>query len=313
MMDDSERWKSLDAASYDHLAEQFDVFSTRLSAGAARQLLELAEVRSGDRVLDVGTGAGLLPFELVRGGFPIQSVIGIDLSTGMIDAARRKANAAGLPESTLRFEQMDAERLAFADASFDLVVSAFALTHVPHPEVALGEMVRVLRPGGRLAIAVGSRPPLASTAVLVHGAREIGRRVQQSVGRRLTADLLDRIVVEECGPAPHDLPRGSALSRSLDRAPLLSKLVRQAGLVDLRQSWRNYQNELADADEYWELHRTIRSDARKRLLDAAPEVVERVRGRFMAACRRTLEHGGVLAFPISAVFMIARKADGQRA
>jgi ubiquinone/menaquinone biosynthesis C-methylase UbiE len=311
-MDDSERWKSLDAASYDQLAEQFDVFSTRLSAGAARRLLDLAEVKSGDRVLDVGTGAGLLPFELVRRGVAVRSVIGIDLSTGMIGAARRKAHAAGVPESLLRFEQMDAERLVFDDASFDLVISAFALTHVPHPEQALREMVRVLRPGGRLAIAVGSRPPFLSTDLLVHGAREVGRRLRQGMGRRLTADLLDRIVVEECGPAPHDLPRGSTLSRSLDRAPLLVRLVRQAGLVDVRQSWRNYQNEVDAADEYWELHRTIRSDSRKRLLDAEPAVVSRVRERFMATCRKTLARGGVLAFPISAVFVTARKADASR-
>jgi hypothetical protein len=132
------------------------------------------------------------------------------------------------------------------------------------------------------------------------------------MGRRLTADLLDRIVVEECGPAPHDLPRGSALSRSLDRAPLLVRLVRQAGLVDVRQSWRNYQNEVDAADEYWELHRTIRSDSRKRLLDAEPAVVSRVRERFMATCRRTLARGGVLAFPISAVFVTARKTDAVR-
>jgi ubiquinone/menaquinone biosynthesis C-methylase UbiE len=311
-MDDSERWKSLDAASYDQLAEQFDVFSTRLSAGAARRLLDLAEVKSGDRVLDVGTGAGLLPFELVRRGVAVRSVIGIDLSTGMIGAARRKAHAAGVPESLLRFEQMDAERLTFDDASFDLVMSAFALTHVPHPEQALREMVRVLRPGGRLVIAVGSRPPFLSTDLLVHGAREVRRRLQQGMGRRLTADLLDRIVVEECGPAPHDLPRGSALSRSLDRAPLLVRLVRQAGLVDVRQSWRNNQNQVDAADEYWELHRTIRSDSRKRLLDAEPAVVSRVRERFMATCRRTLARGGVLAFPISAVFVTARKTDAVR-
>jgi len=306
-MSDDERWKRLDAASYDPLAAQFDVFSTRLSAGAARRLLDLAEVRRGDRVLDVGTGAGLLPFELLRSRAPVQSVVGIDLSTGMIDAARKKAQAAGLPESRLRFERMDAEQLAFGDASFDLVVSAFALTHVPHPEVALGEMVRVLRRGGRLAIAVGSRPPLLSPDLLLHGALEVGRRIRERTGRRLTADLLDRIVVEECGAAPHDLPQGSELSRRLDRAPLLGRLMRQAGLIDLRRSWRNYQNEVASAEEYWELHRTIRSDARKRLLDADPAVIARVRERFMSACRQTLGRRGTLAFPISAVFLVGHK------
>lgn len=307
MSNDVERWKRLDAASYDDVAEQFGAFSDRLSHAAAERLLTLVAIQPGERVLDVGTGAGLLPFHMLEARLPVGRIVGVDISTGMVETARRKARVAGIPQSLLRFEQMDAEQLAFDDSSFDVGVSAFALTHVPHPEVALREMVRVLRPGGRLAIAVGSRPPIPSTDLLVHAARELRRRVQQGMGRRLTADLLDRIVVAECGPAPHDLPRGSELSRSQDRAPLLARLVRQAGLVDVRQSWRNYQNEVADAEEYWELHRTIRSDARKRLLDAAPDVVDRVRSRFMAACRRTLERGGVLAFPISAVFVVAGK------
>lgn len=307
MSDDVERWKRLDAASYDDVAEQFGAFSDRLSNGAATRLLELAAIQPAELVLDVGTGAGLLPFHLLRSRPAIGRVVGVDISTGMVETARRKARESGVPDTLLHFEQMDAEQLAFDDASFDVVVSAFALTHVPHPEVAVREMVRVLRPGGRLAVAVGSRPPLGSVDLFVHGAREIHRRAEQVLGRRLTADLLDRIVVEECGPAPHDLPRGSELSRSLDRAPLLVHLLRQAGLLDVRRSWRNYQNEVASPDEYWTLQRTIRSDARKRLLDAAPEVVDRVRERFMAACRRTVERGGALAFPISAVFVTARK------
>jgi ubiquinone/menaquinone biosynthesis C-methylase UbiE len=307
MSDEAERWKRLDAASYDDVAEQFGVFSDRLSSAAAERLLELVAIQPGERILDVGTGAGLLPFHLLRGGGRGARIVAVDISTGMVETARRKARDAGIPDALLRFEQMDAEQLAFEEASFDVVVSAFALTHVPHPHVALREMARVLRPGGRLGIAVGSRPPLLSADLLVHGAREVHRRVQQRIGRRLTADLLDRIVVEECGPAPHDLPRGSQLSRSLDRAPLLVELVRQAGLIDVRQSWRNYQNEVTSPDEYWELQRTIRSDSRKRLLEASPEVVDRVRARFMAACRQTLERGGVLAFPISAVFVVGGK------
>lgn len=307
MSSEVERWKSLDAASYNEVADQFDVISNRLSTGAARRLIELAGLRAGDRVLDVGTGAGLLPFELVRLPVPLGEILGVDISPGMIATARRKAAAARLEPSQLRFDEMDAEGLALESESFDVVLSAFALTHVPHPDLALREMWRVLRPGGRLAIALGSRPALFSLDTLVHGARDARRRAQVALGRRLTTDLLDEIVRAEYGPAVHDLPQGSRLSRDQSRAVLLTDLVRGAGFTRVRRSWRNYQNEVATPEEFWEIHRTIRSDARKRLLDATPETLERVRGRFMERCQRTLGRGGVLAFPISAVFVVGEK------
>jgi ubiquinone/menaquinone biosynthesis C-methylase UbiE len=302
-----ERWKTLDAASYDDVADQFDLHSTRLSAGAAADLLRLAAVASGERVLDVGTGTGLLPFELLRTLPSAGPVVGIDISAGMIRTATAKAGQAGLPASRLRFERMDAESLDFPEASFDVVLSAFALTHVPHPEQALREILRVLRPGGRAVLAVGSRPPLVSPRTVAHAVAQLGRAAQSRVGRRLGADLLDRLIVERYGAAPADLPRGSELSVRLDRSALLRRLVREAGFVDVRRDWRNYQNEIETPELFWDIQRTIRSDARKRLLDAPAAMVDDVRTRFLDASRRTLDRGGRLTFPISAVFVAGRR------
>jgi hypothetical protein len=67
------------------------------------------------------------------------------------------------------------------------------------------------------------------------------------------------------------------------------------------------QNEIEGAEEFWDLHRTIRSDSRKRLLVAPAGVEQDVRREFMDECRKTLERGGVLTFPISVVFVTARK------
>ena len=306
MTSDTQRWKELDAASYDGVAEAFDRHSRRLSGQAAARLSELVRIGSGDRVLDVGTGTGLIPFALAASSEPPASVLGIDLSAGMIDTARRRLRDELGDDARLRFERMDAEHLELADESFDVVLSGFALTHVPHPELALREIFRVLRPGGRLGVALGSRPPAASVSQLRHAVAEVGRRIEQLRGRRLTADLLDRIVERRLG-ASVEVPEGGPLATRLDRAPLLQRLVRDAGFAAVETSWRNYQNEVATAEEFWDLHRTIRSDARKRLLVARPGAEEEVRREFMEACRRTVERGGVMAFPISVVFVTARK------
>lgn len=306
MTSETERWKELDAASYDGVAEAFDRHSQRLSGQAAERLAALVRVTARDRVLDVGTGTGLLPFALASAREAPASILGIDISAGMIETARRRLRDERGDDPRIRFERMDAEQLDLEDEQFDVVLSGFALTHVPRPELAMREIYRVLRPGGRIGIALGSRPPSFSGAQLRHAIAEMARRVEQLRGRRLTADLLDRIVDRRVG-ASVDVPVGGPLATQLNRGPILSGLVRDAGFEATEISWRNYQNEIDSPDEFWDVHRTIRSDSRKRLLVAPPGVEQRVRDEFMSECRRTLDRGGVMTFPISVVFVTARK------
>ena len=74
---------------------------------------------------------------------------GVDFAPAMIAEARRKAAARNV---AVRFEEADAEQLLFAPASFDLVISRHLLWTLPHPEAAIDEWIRVLRPGGRLVV-----------------------------------------------------------------------------------------------------------------------------------------------------------------
>ena len=91
--------------------------------------------------LDVGCGTGFLTFELMGRG---HRVTGIDFAPAMIAEARRKAQERGLP---VRFEEGDAEQLPFTSATFDLVISRHLLWTLPHPEAAVDELIRVLKPG----------------------------------------------------------------------------------------------------------------------------------------------------------------------
>ncbi|MBV9015380.1 MAG: class I SAM-dependent methyltransferase [Alphaproteobacteria bacterium] len=96
--------------------------------------------------LDVGCGTGFLSLELATRG---HRVTGIDFAPQMLAEARKKAAEQRL---AVRFEEGDAEALAFPDASFDLVMTRHVLWTLPHPERAIDEWIRVLRPGGRLTV-----------------------------------------------------------------------------------------------------------------------------------------------------------------
>ncbi|HET7716512.1 MAG TPA: class I SAM-dependent methyltransferase [Bauldia sp.] len=106
-----------------------------------------ASVRPGDKVLDVACGTGNAAIQAAQAG---GAVTGVDLTPELFRAARRRAAEAGVEIELL---EGDAEALPFDDATFDVVLSTFGVMFAPRHAVAAGEIVRVLRPGGRIALA----------------------------------------------------------------------------------------------------------------------------------------------------------------
>ncbi len=102
-------------------------------------------VPESGRALDLGTGAGFFSFILSELGW---SVTAVDYSEEMLEKARGNASALGF--SDIEYRQMDAQNLSFPDGAFDAVVSRNVTWTLPNPAKAYGEMVRVLRPGGRI-------------------------------------------------------------------------------------------------------------------------------------------------------------------
>lgn len=133
-------------------------------APAQAKLLACAALLPGERVLDVACGTGLVSFSAARAVGPMGSVVGVDISGQMVEAAACRARE--LEVTNASFARMDAEALALPDASFDVVLCALGLMYVPEPEQALREMRRVLRSGGRLVLAVwGERSACGWTPV----------------------------------------------------------------------------------------------------------------------------------------------------
>jgi len=119
-----------------------------LVAEAIDPLLEEVNLNAGERVLDVGTGPGLVAARAVERG---ASVVGVDISDAMLDEARQL-----LPG--IDFHQGSAENLPFEDEQFDVVVGNFVLHHLNEPGKALEEAYRVLRVGGRIGLTVWADP-----------------------------------------------------------------------------------------------------------------------------------------------------------
>ena len=124
-------------------------------APAQARVLECAALQPGERVLDIACGTGLVTLPAARAVAPNGSVVGVDLAEAMVDAAQRQA--AGGQIANAEFLRMDAEQLALRDASFDVALCALGLMYFADPADALREMRRVLRPGGRMAVAVWGR------------------------------------------------------------------------------------------------------------------------------------------------------------
>lgn len=111
---------------------------------AASCLVEFAAVQPGEVVLDVACGTGVVAVTAARKG---ARVSGMDLSPVLIEDAKKNAAVIG---ADIEFVDGDAEALPYADASFDVVLSQFGHMFAPRPEIAVAEMLRVLRPNGRL-------------------------------------------------------------------------------------------------------------------------------------------------------------------
>lgn len=138
---------------FDSVAERYDVMNDLMSLGLHRLwksfTISVARPRAGERVLDIATGSGDLAAALARRVLPGGEVWITDINRRMLERGRDRLLDRGL---TLPAAQCDAERLPFPPSYFDCVTVGFGLRNMTRKDVALGEMARVLKPGGRLVV-----------------------------------------------------------------------------------------------------------------------------------------------------------------
>ena len=204
---------------FDHIAPAYDRLNRLMSLGIDRSwrrtALKWLRPHRPQQMMDVATGTGdfaLLACRMLRP----QSLVGTDISEGMMQVARRKAREAGLDER-ISFRREDCEALTFADASFDAVTVAFGIRNFEHLDRGLREMCRVLRPGGHLVIlelSTPDRPPM--------------KQLYRIYSRLIP--LMGRLV-------SHDRSAYTYLPQSIRAFPqgeVMSESIRRAGFSDVR-------------------------------------------------------------------------------
>jgi ubiquinone/menaquinone biosynthesis C-methylase UbiE len=218
---DARRFKAMERAGFNRIAARY-ADGAHVRADLAAALLEAAALATGQRVLDLASGPGLLARDAALRVAPGGTVLATDIAEAMLaEGARRCGEHADAP----CFAAADAEHLCLADASVDRVLAGLALFIFPHPERALAEMHRVLVPGGRIALSVwGAR----ESVPLIH-------RAQDTIARLLPPPKVARPSVFRYG-----------------EAEVLAATLEAAGFDDIDIRPCDFTCHFADADAYWQ-------------------------------------------------------------
>ncbi len=230
---------------FDRISGVYDVLNTVMTAGLHHswrvRAADMARVGAGSHVLDVATGTGDLAIELARRVSPTGEVIASDFSEGMLDRARAKSAAGGL-EVNPRFEWADALDLPYPDDRFDAATVGFGARNFSDLTRGIAEMVRVVRPGGRVVVLEMTAP---TRAPLSHFYALWFDRVVPVLGRlanTLTVRLRGRdgdagaTIAQAYSYLPNSVkrwPGPAALAAELQRAGLteISYLLTAGGIV----------------------------------------------------------------------------------
>jgi len=252
------------------VAEGYDRPSLRAFRTGAERLVELAALRNGQAVLDVGSGTGHAAVAAARAVGPQGRVVAVDASAEMCERARHKVMALGL--ATVEVRQGDGAALALPAGSIDAVTCASALYTFPDIAAALSEWRRVLKPGGRVAFST-----LGAESHLIY------------------SELLQRYGLL--------LPSGMPTQR-VDTTDKCQAFLREAGFDEIESHAEQLGYYLADAEECWEL--VWYTGARIPLTYLPPPVVERFKADYLAAMAASVTEAGIwIDWPC--LFSLARK------
>ncbi len=299
-------YKRRDAQSYDHVAGTFDDLAERYTVRVARAVARAIDPSNRTSVIDMGCGTGVVSREIARQSGTGTTIVGVDLSQGMLEIARDRARSAGVAEK-VTFLAGDAEALDLPDGRFDGYVSLYAFSHFPNPQKAVAEAFRILAPGGRVAVAIGSGPSLFSMAGMGRAIALVRRVIAERAGRELHASAhLDGLVRQHLRTTEETMIAAWSADRR-DPIPRLMDLMRGAGFADVRSDWYGAEYTIGDIEEFWDLQTTLSTWSRKFMQRATTDELARLKQAFWDDCRKVQARGGRMMYRVGAGLVLARK------
>lgn len=223
-MSDSEALKRHVSDVFSRASTFYDTIGDRAFSIFGKKLVEFACISPGARLLDVACGSGAVLIPAFAAASPGGQAIGVDLSQGMVERAKKELARSGIADATV--VAMDAEDLVFPDDSFDFVLCGLSLFFFPNLQRALGEFRRVLKKGGYLVASTMGRP--AADAM-------------QNELRNLKDAYREAVV-----------PAHTVTKLTLTTAPEIAEALSRAGFVDIQTENDSTVYHYKSADEWWQ-------------------------------------------------------------
>ena len=230
--------KQLIQKGFDTVAPGYDHDALAFFPETARRMIEHLELQPGQTLLDVCTGTGVVALAAAE-KLPAGRVVGIDLSSGMLEQARAKAEGKSL--QNLEFLQMDLDELPLAEASFDLATSSFGLFFLEDMVKGLLNITRVVKPGGKIAISSFTGDAFSPMSDLfVNRYQSFGREVPPLSWKRLATKELIEEHFDAAGVTPVSIHH-EPLGYQMTSAETWWDVVWNAG-------WRSLLNQMSEEE-----------------------------------------------------------------
>lgn len=237
----------------------------------ANRLVELAKLESGQRILDVATGTGIVAIAAAKIVGSKGKVIGVDISTGMLSQARTKIELERL--ENIEFQEVDADYLSFGDRSFNAILCSSAIVYLTDIPAALHKWHRFLKPGGIVAFSC-----LAETSPIT--------------------SVLFRAKLQTYGiliPNPNEI---------LGTPEKCYKILQEAGFKDIEIQTEQLGFYLTEAESLW--NGNLNSALSFEAFQLPPEKLDQCKTEYIAEVEALVTEQGILN-DITAFFVIARK------